>query len=237
MPRRSNARVSAFTASGSSIGMMLSSISTIVTSVPRWLKIEANSQPITPPPRTTSRLGTSSTSSSPVESTQRGWSMPSIAGRSECEPVAITAFRNETSSAPSTAKALGPSKRPSPCTTVTPFALSSVPTPFTEVVTISDLLAWTRGQPPPAIGAGRAEEVAHPLPVDAAGGLLDRRGKGCGEALERGGVRVAHVQPDRGGRPDVPEAVARVHRDLAPAERDRELLGARSPAPAVDHHA
>ncbi len=40
------------------------------------VKIEANSQPMIPPPSTTSRRGTSVWASSPVESTHRGESMP-----------------------------------------------------------------------------------------------------------------------------------------------------------------
>ena len=43
-------------------------------------KIEANSQPMMPPPRTTSRLGTSGWARSPVESTPRDESSPSIGG-------------------------------------------------------------------------------------------------------------------------------------------------------------
>ena len=44
-----------------------------------------------PPPRMTSRLGTSVCASRPVESTQRGESIPSIGGRSGNEPVATIA--------------------------------------------------------------------------------------------------------------------------------------------------
>ena len=81
-PRFLNARSSSLTASWSSAAMRWSSISTIVTSVPKWWKIEANSTPTTPPPSTMRRRGTSSTASRPVESTQRAWSMPSTGGRS-----------------------------------------------------------------------------------------------------------------------------------------------------------
>ena len=63
----------------------------IVTSVPKRLKIDANSQPMIPPPRTTRRAGTSVWARSPVESTQRGESSPGIGGRIGNEPVATIA--------------------------------------------------------------------------------------------------------------------------------------------------
>ena len=47
-----------------------------------------------PPPSTTSRRGTSVCASRPVESTQRGESIPSIGGRSGNEPVATIALLN-----------------------------------------------------------------------------------------------------------------------------------------------
>ena len=75
----------------------------IVTSEPKRLKIDANSEPMMPPPRITSRFGTSVCASSPVESTQRSDSRPGIGGRSGNEPVATTAELNVTSSPPSTA--------------------------------------------------------------------------------------------------------------------------------------
>ena len=64
-----------------------------------------------PPPRTTSRSGTSVAASRPVESTQRGESSPSIGGRSGNEPVATIAERNVTSSPPSTAIVFASRKR------------------------------------------------------------------------------------------------------------------------------
>ena len=51
MPRFPNAFASSFAASASSCGISVSSISTIVTSEPKRLKIEANSEPMMPPPR------------------------------------------------------------------------------------------------------------------------------------------------------------------------------------------
>ena len=97
----------------------------IVTSVSNRLKIEANSQPMIPPPRMTSLLGTSVCARSPVESTQRGESRPGMGGRTGTEPVAMIALRNVTSSPPSTAIVFAPVNRPAPCTHSTPFALKS----------------------------------------------------------------------------------------------------------------
>src|SRR5579862_6732751 len=94
MPRLPNCFASSLAASASSCGMSDSSISTIVTSEPKRLKIEANSQPMMPPPRMTSRFGTDSCASRPVESTQRGESRPSIGGRSGKDPVATIAERD-----------------------------------------------------------------------------------------------------------------------------------------------
>ena len=93
IPRRANVLRSSLVASESSCGMSVSSISIIVTSVPKRSKIDANSQPMIPPPRTTSRFGTSVCSSRPVESTQRGDSSPGIGGAIGYEPVATIALR------------------------------------------------------------------------------------------------------------------------------------------------
>jgi hypothetical protein len=121
---------SSFVASASSCGISVSSISTIVTSVPKRLKIDANSQPMIPPPRMTSRRGTSVWARSPVESTQRGESRPGIGGRIGYEPVATIALLNVTFSPPSTAIVFASTKRPTPGTHVTPFALKSEATPL-----------------------------------------------------------------------------------------------------------
>ena len=67
--RRPNSLASSEEASSSSIGSRRGSISTIVTSEPNRCRIDANSQPMTPPPRITSRRGTSVCASKPVEST------------------------------------------------------------------------------------------------------------------------------------------------------------------------
>ncbi len=63
--------------------------STIVTSEPKELKIEANSTPITPPPITISRLGRYSKSRIFSLSMTRGESMPSTGIRAGIEPLVI----------------------------------------------------------------------------------------------------------------------------------------------------
>ena len=110
--------------------MSVSSISMIVTSVPKRSKIDANSQPMIPPPRTTSRLGTSVCASSPVESTQRGESSPGIGGMIGYEPVATIALLKLRPISPlSKAIERASSKRPLPWNQVTLFALKSEATP------------------------------------------------------------------------------------------------------------
>jgi hypothetical protein len=130
MPRLPNCFASSLAASSSSWGMSCGSISMIVTSDPKRWKIEANSQPMMPPPRTTSRLGTCVCASSPVESTTRDESSPSIGGRRGYEPVATIACWNATSSAPSTANVCESLKRPVPLTHSTPLVLKRLATPF-----------------------------------------------------------------------------------------------------------
>ena len=114
MPRRLNAFCSSLPASSSSCGIRCGSISMIVTSLPKRSKIDANSQPMMPPPRTTSRRGTSVCARSPVESTQRGESRPGIGGVIGYEPVATIALLKVTSSPPSTAIEVVLVKRPAP---------------------------------------------------------------------------------------------------------------------------
>ena len=65
-----------------------------------------------PPPRMTSRRGTSVCARSPVESTQRGASIPGIGGRTGYEPVATMALLKVTSSPPSTAIVFGAGELP-----------------------------------------------------------------------------------------------------------------------------
>ncbi len=146
MSRFLKARSSSLDASASSIGISRSSISTIVTSEPQWRRIEANSTPITPPPRIAIRPGTCSAASSPVESTQSGPSMPSTGGRSAWEPVATTALLNRTSSPPSTAIVFGLVNVPRPLTTVMPLALTTPVMPLTRPETIDSLFCWAAGK-------------------------------------------------------------------------------------------
>ena len=93
MPFLPNCFASSFAASSSSCGIRRGSISMIVTSLPNVLKIEANSQPMMPPPRMARRFGISVCASSPVESTQRSESRPGIGGLIGNEPVAMIAER------------------------------------------------------------------------------------------------------------------------------------------------
>ncbi len=70
-------------------GATSGSISTTVTCAPSMANRLANSRPITPPPMTASRFGTSRTDSMPVESMTRGLSFaPGIGGMTGTEPVA-----------------------------------------------------------------------------------------------------------------------------------------------------
>ncbi len=61
--RRRNARSSALETAASSAGTRRGSASTIVTSVPNERQTEANSTPITPPPRTITDCGIQSSCS------------------------------------------------------------------------------------------------------------------------------------------------------------------------------
>ena len=88
-----------------------------------------------PPPRMTIRRGTSVWARSPVESTQRSESMPSMGGRSGDDPVATIALLNVMSSAPSTERVFASLKRPTPFTHSIPFALKSVATPPVSCLT------------------------------------------------------------------------------------------------------
>ena len=147
MPRFANAFRSSLEASVSSCGMRESSISMIVTSLPKRSKIEANSQPMIPPPRTTRRLGTSVWASRPVESTQRGELIPRIGGRTGYEPVATIALVNvRPVSLPSKTIERASSKRPVPSNAVTPLALKSDATPLVIWCTtaVFHSFAWSK---------------------------------------------------------------------------------------------
>ena len=83
-----------------------------------------------PPPRTTSRFGTSVWARSPVESTQRGESSPSIGGRIGNDPVATIALEKLSPMSPlSNANERASSNLPLPWNQVTLFALKSDATP------------------------------------------------------------------------------------------------------------
>ena len=68
--------------------------------------------------------------------------MPFTGGRSECDPVAITAERKVTSSPPSTAIVFGPVNAPRPFTMVMPLALTTPVMPFTSPSTMPVLFFW-----------------------------------------------------------------------------------------------
>jgi hypothetical protein len=91
MPRRRNARSSCLEQNSSSSGTSRGSISTIVTSAPNERHTLANSTPITPPPRTTTRSGTKSRLSAwSLVSTRPPISSPG--SDLAYEPVASTTF-------------------------------------------------------------------------------------------------------------------------------------------------
>src|SRR5215475_3317686 len=144
--RRPNCLASSFEASSSSWGISLGSISMIVTSVPKRLKIEANSQPMMPPPRMTSRLGTSVWPSRASESMQRGESSPSIGGQSGDEPVATIALLKVTSSPPSTPIVFASVNLPVPPTHSTPFDLNRLATPDVIWLTTCDFHSFAVGK-------------------------------------------------------------------------------------------
>ena len=89
------------------------------------LKIDANSAPMIPPPRMTSRRGTSVWASSPVESTQRSLSSPGIGGRSGNEPGRDDRALEVDVLAAVDRIVFGPVNVPAPLTHSTPFALKS----------------------------------------------------------------------------------------------------------------
>ncbi len=110
--RRRKARSSALDSDSSSAGTSRGRPSTIVTSAPNDFHTEANSTPMTPPPRTTADLG--------IQSSSRAWSLvmirPPISspGRLRAyDPLARTTFL-PVYSRPSTVTVRGPVSRPSP---------------------------------------------------------------------------------------------------------------------------
>ena len=117
--------------------------STTVTSLPRLLKMEANSIPMTPAPTMQSRRGTSLMLSNSVDVTTFLLSMPGMGSIFGLEPVAMMMLVALYSSSP-TMTVRFEVKRPVPCTTVIPGAESSVATPFLSVSTTWFLRSITR---------------------------------------------------------------------------------------------
>ena len=117
----------------------MSSISTIVTSLPKRWKIDANSQPMMPPPSTTRRFGTSVRASRPVESTQRS-RVEALDRRAERERPGRDDRRAEGDvlAALDTKIVFASVKRPVPLTHSTPFALKSEATPSVICLTTAD---------------------------------------------------------------------------------------------------
>ena len=75
--------------------------STTVTFEPSASYTVAISRPMMPPPMISRRLGTSSSSSAPVESMRRGSSYGKPGMRADCEPAAMMQLSNETTFLPS----------------------------------------------------------------------------------------------------------------------------------------
>jgi hypothetical protein len=73
-------------------GRIWSRYSTTVTLAPRRFQTEPSSSPMTPPPITTRCFGTCASSSAPVESTTRCWSISTPGSGVTDEPVAMTMF-------------------------------------------------------------------------------------------------------------------------------------------------
>jgi hypothetical protein len=90
MPRRRNARCSTFALASSSRGRSCGSISTIITSAPNERHTDANSTPITPPPRMIADLGTRSSRSASSEEMIRSPSIVRPGSDLGTEPVAST---------------------------------------------------------------------------------------------------------------------------------------------------
>lgn len=113
MPRLRNARSRSLELFSSSTGTRCFRPSTIVTSVPKDFHAEANSTPMTPPPRTIADVGTRSSFSAWSEEMMR---LPSISRPGSdfgTEPVARSTCRPWTRW-PFTSTEVGDESRPSP---------------------------------------------------------------------------------------------------------------------------
>ena len=111
-------------------------------------KIDANSTPITPPPRIASR-------SRHLLDREQAGRVDAAAGRrcrrpavaATCDPVATIACLNLTSSPPSTASVFGVLVNvPRPVTTVMPLALTTPVMPLTSPPTMVSLFVWAVGK-------------------------------------------------------------------------------------------
>ena len=136
--------------SRSMLGMMLSSISTIVTLVPSSAKRHANSQPMTPPPRISRDFGISGIESSSVE-VMTLFPFGINPGTSVSEPLAMMILFAVISStsppSPSTTLTVFlPVNAPCPLNTVTPAALSREPIPPRRVLITESLRASMASQ-------------------------------------------------------------------------------------------
>ena len=198
----------------------------IVTSEPKRSKIDANSQPMIPPPSTTRRFGTFSCASRPVESTQRAESSPSIGGRTGNEPVATIALLNVTSSPPSTAIVFASLKRPLPFTHSTPFALKSPATPAGHLLDDRGL---------PLVRDRQVELRRADLDAELAEGLLGllQRERGLHPRLGRDAADAQAGAAELGLLLDADDLRA----ELRGADRGRVAAGAASEDGNVTFHA
>ncbi len=90
IPRRRNTRCSTLADASSSSGSSCGAISTIVTSAPKERHTEANSTPMTPPPRMIADLGTRSSESPSSDEITREPSIDSPGSERGTDPVAST---------------------------------------------------------------------------------------------------------------------------------------------------
>ncbi len=130
-------------------GTSRSRYSITVTSAPSRCHTLPSSSPITPPPITTSRPGTRSSSSAPVELTMRFSSISMPGSDTLSLPVAMTTCLARKSLAPPspvTATVFGAVIRPAPFSQVTPFFLNRNSTPLVLAATTSFLRACMRAR-------------------------------------------------------------------------------------------
>ncbi len=127
--RLRNARSRALEDASSSTATSRGSASMIVTSAPKLRQTLANSQPITPPPSTTTDDGTASSRIACSEVITRSPSMSRPGSERAYEPEASTTCR-PVWAVPSTVTSRGPVSRPAPSITVIPRDLIRPPSPL-----------------------------------------------------------------------------------------------------------